>query len=332
MDQRPQKPAIIPAPAEAAAYWKMRQQSGAMDATERAAFREWLSAAPENAIEFALLEKSLEAIDEYEHILLESEFERELHAESERISRHGARRFQLIAASLAILSITVVTAIFSRQTELPIAQTYETVKGQHQIIALEDGSRVELNSGAAISVAFGKSERAVTLKSGEAFFDVEKDKTRPFLVKTELAQIGVTGTSFGVSEIDGKLGVHVMTGVVDVAAANGPVATLLAGDAIEVGSDGRAGKIMRFDPNLALAWRSGKARFRDQPLEEVLRSLNRYFDTPIELSDPALATLPVTGEFDIRDRDTAVTALALIFNLESEEEPARIVLKPADDK
>jgi len=332
MDQRLSTPSIGAPAAEAAAYWKMRQQSGAMDEAERAAFRKWLSAAPENAIEFASLERTLLAIDDHAQDLLESEFERELQDESERASRRSGRRLQMIAASLAILSIGVVTAIFIRQPAQPNAQIYAVAKGEHQTVALEDGSAVELNSGAGISVSFGKTERTVTLTSGEAFFDVEKDKSRPFLVKTGLAQIAVTGTSFGVSEIDGNIGVHVMTGVVDVTPANGPVSTLLAGDAIEIGGDGRAGPITRFDPNLALAWRSGKARFRDQPLEDVLKSLNHYFDTPIELADPALANLPVTGEFDIRDRDTAVTALALIFNLESTEEPARIVLKPADDK
>ena len=114
----------------------------------------------------------------------------------------------------------------------------------------------------------------------------------------------------------------------DVAPNLGPVATLLAGDTIEISAEGSPGAITRYDPSIVLAWRSGKARFREEPLGNVLHSLNRYFDTPIELGDPSLADLPVTGEFDVRDRDTTVRALTLAFNLEGKEEPARIMLNP----
>ena len=96
---------------------------------------------------------------------------------------------------------------------------------------------------------------------------------------------------------------------------NGRQACVVLEDALE-----------RYDPALVLAWRGGKARFREEPLEEVLISLNRYFKTPIELGDDGLANLPVTGEFDIRDRDTAVKALTLAFNLESRTEPSRVIL------
>ncbi len=331
MNQRLPRPTSDTPPADAAAYWEMRKQSGSMDAEERAAFGEWLLSSPENARELAVLDKMLGAADCHEQLLLEAEFERELRSGAKGASRYREFQFGKIAAALAAVSIAIVIAIFARSDRSFEARIYETPKGRHQTVALEDGSDAELNSATRIAVAYGDASRIVTLLAGEAFFTVEKDKSRPFLVKTSKAEIAVTGTSFGVADIGGKLSIHVMTGVVDVTPQDGPASTLLAGDMIEVGEDGRPGAIARYDPSIALAWRSGKARFRDRPLGEVLEDLNRYFDTPIELSDASLADLPVTGEFDIRDRDTAVTALALIFHLESEEEPARIVLKPAEN-
>ena len=301
-----------------------------MDAEERAAFGKWLSSSPANAREFAILDKMLGAVDTHAHSLLAAEFERELQTAAEGAAAPGIGRFWKIAATLAAASVAAVIALFSQGGEPQIAKAYETAKGQYQTVALDDGSDAELNTDTRIAVAYSRSQRVVTLVSGEAFFNVEKDKSRPFLVKTGKAAIVVTGTSFSVAELNGKLTVHVLTGVVDVAPQQGPASTLLAGDMIEVGEDGRSGTIGRYDPSMALAWRSGAARFRDQPLGDVLETLNRYFDTPIELSDASLAALPVTGEFDIRDRDTAVAALALIFNLESEEQPARIILKPAE--
>lgn len=332
MDQRLKRPANETPPDDAAAYWHMRKQSGSMDDDERAALTQWLSSSPENARAFAVLERMLEAADCHAQTLLASEFERDLTIQSERgvIKRSGP--FMKIAATLAAALIAAVIAIFAGQYRAPDVIAYETAKGSHQTVTLEDGSAAELNTDTRIMVDYEKSRRAVTLLSGEAFFNVEKDKSRPFLVKSDQAEVVVTGTSFSVSDLKGKLIVRVLTGVVDVTPREGPASTLLAGDMIEVGEDGRAGPIARYDPSMALAWRSGKARFHDQPLGEVLDTLNRYFETPIELGDRSLASLPVTGEFDIRDRDTAVTALALIFNLESEEEPARIVLKPAEIK
>lgn len=330
MDQRLARPTKETPTADAAAYWMMRKQSGSMDADERAAFRQWLSACAENAREFASLEKLLGEIDLHGEALLNAEFERELHMEADHQAQSRTLRFGKIAATLAIASIAVLIAVFALPFGGPEQASYVTAKGQYQTIELDDGSEAELNSGTRMTVAYGASQRLVTLESGEAFFNVEKDKDRPFLVKTGRAEIMVTGTSFSVSELNGISSVHVLTGVVDVTPLKGPAATLLAGDMIEVAEVGTAGPITRYDPGMVLAWRSGMARFRDQPLGDVIETLNRYFETPIELGDPSLASLPVTGEFDIRDHESAVKALALIFNLESTEEPARIILKRDD--
>lgn len=330
MDQRLARPTKETPTTDAAAYWMMRKHSGSMDADERAAFSQWVSASAENAREFALLEKLLDGIDLHGESLLNAEFEHDLHAEADRQGQSRTLRFGKIAATLAIASIAVLIAVFAVPFGNPEQTSYVTAKGQYQTIELVDGSEAELNSGTSITVAYGATQRIVTLESGEAFFNVEKDKIRPFLVKTGRAEIMVTGTSFSVSELGDKSSVHVLTGVVDVTPLKGPAATLLAGDMIEVAEDGAAGSVTRYDPGMVLAWRSGKARFRDQPLGEVIETLNRYFETPIELGDQSLASLPVTGEFDIRDRGSAVKALALIFNLESTEEPARIILKRDD--
>ncbi len=209
---------------------------------------------------------------------------------------------------------------------------YETSIGDAKKVTLADGSLIELNTSSRVEVDYSRSMRTVELSGGEAYFNVEKDATRPFVVKTSLAAISVTGTSFNVSTIDDRSVVHVLTGVVDVRPKRGPPSTLLAGDAIAIEQNGASGPVLRYDPSLVFGWRTGKARFRDAPLGDVLQSLNRYFPTPITLADQSLATLPVTGEFDIRDRDTAVAALKLVFNLESADEPARTILRKVENE
>lgn len=313
-------------PPDGATYWMMRKMSGSMDAAERAEFAAWLAYSPENAQAFADLEKRLAELEPAGDALLAEEFERQLAQEANRGEEGRRAGLTRVAAALAATAVIIVIAIFARDAGPARPEIFATAIGESSTVALADGSRAELNTASRIEVKFGPSKRLVDLKEGEAFFNVEKDRDRPFVVRTDAADITVTGTSFSVFADGGRSGVHVLTGVVEVAPIAGPSATLLAGDAIEIGDDGRAGVIERYDPGLVLAWRSGKARFREAPLGEVVAALNRYFETPIALEDQSLAALPVTGEFDIRDRDTAVKALALIFKLEAREEPARVIL------
>ncbi len=245
-----------------------------------------------------------------------------------RETEHGRRSgFMRIAAGLAAAAGVGLTALFFDSRSAIETAEYATDVGQSRRVVLEDGSEVELNTASRLAVTFDNEHRSVELAAGEAFFNVEKDRERPFIVSTPTATIAVTGTSFSVSSEEARSIVHVLTGVVDVTPQNGVQATLLAGDMIEIDAAGAAGGVHRFDASLAFAWRNGKARFREEPLANVVRSLNRYFETPIVIEDETLADLPVTGEFDITDRDTAVRALEIAFDLEGGDEPARTVLR-----
>lgn len=308
-----------------AAYWMARLMSGEMTTDERGEMRKWSDASPENAAAIGELENMLGALDSHSEHFLAEEYERELEDKSTEKARRTPL-FRNIAASAAIAAAASVMALFILPKNGGAPQSYQTAVGQFQEIELEDGSEIELNTASLVRVAYDGRRRAVGLEQGEAFFNVEKDKARPFVVMTNFAEIAVTGTSFSVANAADRSSIHVLTGVVDVKPLRGQSSTLLAGDMIEVGADGVIGRVTRYDPALALAWRSGKARFREAPLGEALVTLNRYFDTPIVLADDRLSSLPVTGEFDIRDSETAVKALSLAFGLESRADGARIVL------
>lgn len=321
-------------PDEAAAHWAMRRRSGAMTPPEERALDAWRLSAEENRRALDELERVLGGVEVHGEALLAEEFARQLEdaaAEDEPRSRMRPMRIAASIAAAAFLSAGVFFAVRSSgPSEAPQRIAYETTIGESETITLADGSQAQLNTASRIAVAYTKTERGVDLLAGQAFFQIEKDPSKPFVVRTPNAAITVTGTSFDILFDGSRSSVHVVTGIVDVTPRFGPTSTLLAGDMIEIDASGRASAVIRFDPSLILAWRGGKARFRDEPLGDVVASLNRYFATPIVLENEALADLPVTGEFDIRDRGTAVKALALIFGLEARDEPARTVLaKPA---
>jgi transmembrane sensor len=315
---------------EEAFRWMARKMSGAMNADERLAFEEWLKRAPGNRQAFADVERLLEPADGAASELLAEEFERQLAEVAGERGDRGRKYFRM-AAGIAAACVVAVVALFIARGDPARTLAYETAIGQSQRVALADGSEIELNTSSRVAVTFDASSRTVALASGEVFFSVEKDRERPFVVNTSSATIAVTGTSFSVSSHEGGAAVHVLTGVVDVAPKNGRRATLLAGDKIEIDAAGAAGPIERFDAGVAFAWRTGKLRFEDAPLGDVVAELNRYFEIPITLADASLAGVLVTGEFDADDRATAIKALTTAFDLESGDEPARTELRRRSD-
>jgi transmembrane sensor len=310
-----------------AAFWMARKMSGSMNAEERRNFDQWLGDDPANRAAFAELEHIMSLADLADSDLLAEEFERDL-GQLARDDAARTQRFTAIAASFLLAAIAVTGALFLKNAGRPEAAVYATAVGVARQVNLDDGTQIDLNTDSRIEVAYTKSKRAVSLAGGQAFFNVEPDRDRPFVIDSGGAQITVTGTSFDVSAFDGVVTVSVLSGAVDVKSQFGAGAVLLAGDQISVDAAGAAGAIVRFDPGVVFAWRGGKARFKERALGEVIAELNRYFETPIALANPDLAALPVTGEFDIRDQDAAVRALALSFDLNTHEEPARVLLTP----
>jgi transmembrane sensor len=321
-------------PDDAAAYWRMRLQSGAISGEEVRALTLWRAASAENDRAFRRLDAALAGLDAHAEKLLAEEFERQLEdaaADESRPLRAPALRIAASVAAAAMLSAGAYLAF--RAIVAPAAPdlvAYETAIGESATVTLADGSEAQLDTASRIEVRYTKGRRSVEILAGQAFFEVEKEPARPFVVQAANAAITVTGTSFGVLTEGARTSVHVVTGAVDVMPRFGPGATLLAGDMIEINAEGKASDVIRFDPSVILAWRGGKARFRGEPLGQVVTALNRYFATPIVLENDALSGLPVTGEFDVRDRETAVRALALIFGLEARDEPARTVLAPPE--
>jgi transmembrane sensor len=135
-----------------------------------------------------------------------------------------------LAAAITAIAVIGLGAILFHQKGLPSVQplsfrqdvvvkkiTNDTDKIRH--VTLEDGTQIQLKPQSSIVYPemFSKSERRVTM-IGEAFFDVTKDKSRPFIIAAANVTIKVLGTSFNVSAYEGakEISVAVRTGKVSV--------------------------------------------------------------------------------------------------------------------
>lgn len=181
--------------------------------------------------------------------------------------------------------------------------TVHVPPGETELVALADGSVVELSAGSTLEYRsfWGRDERAVTLH-GEAFFDVAEARNRPFIVETFNARVTVTGTRFNVrawsDDPARETAVTLASGHVNVA----PRADTTDTTAPLALSPGETSRVMAdttvtstaLSLDQALAWRSGGLAFVDRPLGSVLHALERRYDLSIRLADSDLADRPLT--------------------------------------
>lgn len=161
--------------------------------------------------------------------------------------------------------------------------TVATATGETYQLRLPDGTLVWLNAASSLTYSANLNDKAhlgqrrVSL-SGEAYFEVAKDKLHPFLVETERQQVEVLGTHFNVSSYRDDPGTRttLLEGLVKV---NGDW-FLRPGQQAGTGRAGRT-TIAEVDVNEAVAWKDGKFVFEFEPIEGVMRKLARWYGAEV---------------------------------------------------
>jgi len=244
-------------------------------------------------------------------------------------------------------------------------QRYRTATGERLAFALSDGSQVTLDTQSELDIDFSTGERRVQLARGQAFFEVAKDSARPFVVVTRNRQFVAVGTAFDVRVDGDQVKVTMVEGTVRVelvsvdssvgrihpAAANtNSHGTLVAGTAGSVIDNQRTAaiatstageqlvsdshaedRVRGADPDRDTSWRRGQVIFENERLAEAVAEINRYSDVKIELGDPRLADLRLSGAFATGRPNVFVEAVTSYFPLKIEAtDDERIVLVRKD--
>ena len=283
--------------AEEAAFWVARIQSADATEADHRAFQEWLA-------------RDLAHHRAYEEL-------RDLWSDMRdvRIAHPGDRKRiasgRNIATALGVVCLLSLAAFVGQQSGVVdrLQADYYTTVGETSVVTLEDGTRVTLNTDAAIQTHYTDHERRIVLLRGEAFFDVTSNPQRPFLVDSDGLTAKALGTHYSVRSANGALPqeVQVEEGQVEVATPAGKD-LLGAGDVL---TRDTGGKLVRSRQDVAsnTAWRDGKLVFSGQPLREVLKTLAQYRHGKIVVLDENAARLNVSGIFDLNDTDQALRIL-----------------------
>ncbi|MEC3912415.1 FecR domain-containing protein [Sphingobium sp. CR2-8] len=178
-----------------------------------------------------------------------------------------------------------------------------TGRGEIRRLPLADGSVATIDSGSDLRVTLDEESRRVTLASGQAWFQVAKDRRRPFVVDAGIAQARAIGTAFSVSRTGTTVQIAVTEGTVATWAQDGggTMTILKAGDfaTFERGAltpvKGNAPQAIE----RSLAWRVGEIALEGDTLRDAVARFNRYNAQQLVIADESLSNERLIGLFRI---------------------------------
>jgi transmembrane sensor len=282
-----------------AAEWATRMAAGELSPDELAALEVWLGADVRHPGAYGRAEAVLVRLDKFRGVGSDA-------LRSAPPVRRWSRRTILTsaggAAGFAAAASIAGVVLWGGSS----GKAYVTGIGETKVIALADGSIVNLNSNSMMSVAFSRELRKVDLLRGEALFNVAKDKERPFVVLAGDTQVRAVGTSFAVRlQMERPTEVLVQEGVVEVSRRNAENATPVRAKAdtktvVPVNAPIATEAVTYTQIARKLAWQYGQIAFDNETLADAAREFARYSSTKIVV-EPSVAGQTVTGAFAAND-------------------------------
>lgn len=194
-------------------------------------------------------------------------------------------------------------------------QTTLSTTGEMKSFVLPDSSKVWLNEMSELSYGaeFDAKERVVTLQ-GEAYFEVTKDPSRPFIIHTGAATTKVLGTSFNLRSYPAEPEVELT--VVEGSVNFGCETKVKVRGGESATFDERSERVALRPVNVnATAWKTGRLYFKNTPLGDVLHDLERYYGVKLDAEPPALRNCHITLSLDHAQPWEAYTLIAQTLNV-----------------
>ncbi len=319
-----------------ASEWAVRQSYG-FSAKEQDEFFDWLAKDPFHSEAYANAQKTWKHLDVLadwrpEHSLRPNP--NLLDTATRRQKKRIVRFINFFGAVAAVIAISFGVWRYQAQT-----RPYQLAEGGYAKLyerhELKDGSVVELNRGAQAVVAYSHDRREITLERGEAYFTVEKDPEKPFIVIANGVAVQAVGTMFNV-QIDGDaVDVIVTEGRVRVGPGSVDEPDLDASDIGKSIQELIAGQRTVIDPSEPteltpvisiskevideqLLWLNEVFDFTDTPLSEIVMEFNRRNKRKIVIEDKAIEDLAMSATIQPKNIESFVAILEVTMDIEVE--------------
>ena len=185
----------------------------------------------------------------------------------------------------------------SEKSNMPEIHTLRIPRGGEYKITLDDSTRVWLNSETQFTYPahFVGKERRVKV-TGEAYFEVTKNRESPFIVETDKMDIRVLGTSFNVTTYpdEEKNSTTLVEGMVEVSLP-GSAEKIILNPGEQVLIQKEKVEVQKVNTKLYVSWMRDRFSFESEDMEAVIRKLSRWYDVCFFFANPEMKQKRFTG-------------------------------------
>lgn len=270
---------------------------GEISTEERLKVAAWLEENPENMREFLALRKL------YDISLWQAKVNKPRSIKKTQYSIRKITVEILKIAAILLIGFLGSKQLLTRQSDKTHMQTIHVPAGQRAEITLADGTHVWLNSRSTLRFPdqFGTDTRNVEL-DGEGYFSVQHNEDSPFIVQTQTHAIKVLGTEFNVKAYPNTslFEAALLKGSVRISSPDLKNGLLLKPNEM-VSIENRMIRKSIINNNDYFKWKEGLFCFEDESIQDLIKKLELYYDTTIEIQRPALLKYHYSGKFRIQD-------------------------------
>ena len=319
-----------------ATLWRQRKDQGEWSVDDEAEFEVWLQEDARHVLAYEMVGELCDFLDQHaaspalisERRALLGRFERQTRGRrtgrAAVLRTPGRRAVAALLVAAALGAVVVLPAISQ-------GDVYRTGLGERRVIMLGDGSVLSLDAMSRVSVRYSKTERRLTLRRGQARFDVAHDTSRPFSVVARDRKVIATGTAFNIDMVSPEVRVTLIEGrVLVLPQASGVLrpqpntrqsVELHPGESLVAKASGPGSLVEPTDLAQVTAWQQGQLMFENEPLGQAVERLNRFTTRKLVVADATAAALPISGAFNAGDVKAFLEAL-------DEFHPVQIVYGP----
>lgn len=307
---------------------------GRCTAEEQGLVDAWLAESADNMESYTRL-KMLWQAHKIESYQADESFIHEINSKIDAIRnkerRHNLNVFARYAAVFAgLVAIGLMYLVLTKEKPVMLSHSVPA-NGNVEFVVLEDGSKVCLNSGTVLFYPqeFSKRSRVVELK-GEAFFEVMKDASKPFIVETDALTVEVTGTSFNVktNADNNTIETVLVTGsVILFSSADEMIGTLQPGQMAVTNRATGTTTIREVDVNDYTAWQEGLISFQKASLTDIISKIEQVYQVELTYDSVKLSKQKKRYNFVFRKNQDLKTVLEMLKFVAPQTKEVKLIEK-----
>lgn len=212
--------------------------------------------------------------------------------------------------ALAAIGAVIASVLAMRPEAIP--QRFATATAEHCVVTLADGTTIALNAESAIDLIDGKAPR-IDLLRGDLFIAVRNHEADRLEVRVAGATLRDIGTRFSVAATGAGAAVAVAEGMVELRVGK-RVQVVHAGQAARFDAEGTMQE-QAVKPEDIAPWREQRWRFDATPLSLLATEMARQQRIRVDLADPAIGALTISGSFGFDEPERVLWAAAQVHGL-----------------